>query len=548
MHSTAQPGPIPTIQPEPPRSLVRRTLSKWRWTASDLMCARAECHSDRRKGRPSERWFKWALRVQPGNVRARRGLALFYLSASRITEGIGQVRAGLAHAPNDSASWALLGLLTREAGLHEDTVRHLQHAIRLAPDRDRTAQHLVFQEFYAPELVPSVVRAAHERWAATYAAPHYPRTPPAPHRRGSGARLRIGYVSPDWRYHPVAKFSECFLRHHDRARFEVFCYSCTRRVDARTRALSRLPEHWVEATHLSDEDLDSRIRSDGIDVLVDLAGLTPGSRALVFARQPAPVQVSFLGYLGTTGIATIGYRVTDAFADPPGCNETHWTEHLVRLPETAWCFTAPEDAPPVAPLPAAHRQSVTFGSLSHVGKLSPATLATWARVLHAVPGSRLMLVRDTLRNQEVRARLLRCFADSGIAPERIDLRDWPAGQGDRLAAYHGIDIALDPYPYNGMTTTCDALHMGVPVIALAGKIHVARMGVSVLHNVGLADRCLAHSEDEYVTLAARLAADRPALAKLRRELRPRMAQSPLMDGARYTRHLEAALAGLLLQA
>jgi protein O-GlcNAc transferase len=539
MDSPAQSSLAPTIQPGPHRSLFRRTVSKCRLALSNVLCAVAEGHAARRSPL-TERWFKWGLWVQPRNLGARHGLALFYLRAGRISEGILQIRAAIAHVPNNSASWTVLGLLTREAGLYDETVRHLHHAVALNPSRVRAAQQVLFQEFYAPELVPSRVRAAHERWARTYAAPHYPRTPPAPIRDSAGRRLRIGYVSPDWKYHPVAKFSECFLRHHDRSRFEVFCYSCTTRVDARTRALARLPEHWVEATRLTDDELCAQIRRDGIDVLVDLAGHTPGSRALVFARQPAPVQVNFISHVGTTGIATIGYRVTDAFADPPGLSEAHWTEQLVRLPETAWCFAAPVDAPPVAPLPATHQRSVTFGSLSHLGKLSPATLATWSRLLHDVPDSRLLLVRDPLHDHRIRARFMQCFTDSGIAPDRIDLRGWPQDMGNRLAAYHALDIALDPFPFNGMTTTCDALHMGVPVIALAGKIHVARMGVSVLNNVGLADLCLAHSEADYVEKAARLAADRTALADLRRALRPRMERSPLMDGPRFTRHLETA--------
>ena len=260
------------------------------------------------------------------------------------------------------------------------------------------------------------------------------------------------------------------------------------------------------------------------------------------------MQVSFIGHLGTTGIPTIGYRVTDAFADPPDQGyDAHWTERLVYLPETAWCFSAPTDAPPVAPLPGASQRRITFGSLSHLGKISPATLATWSRLLHVVSDSRLLLVRDPLRDREVRARFLRYFVDAGIAPDRIDLRDWPQNQGNRLAAYHAMDIALDPFPYNGMTTTCDALHMGVPVVALAGEIHVARMGVSVLSNVGLAGPCLACSENEYIEKAARLAADRAALAVLRRELRPRMERSPLMNEPQFTRHLESAFARLANQ-
>lgn len=491
--------------------------------------------------------FKSALKVRPLNLRARRRLSLFYLRLSRLGEGITHTQIGIAQAPLDSRFWALLGVLHREGGRGEDAVRYLQHACGLDPENHKNAQQLVFQEFYRSELPPNRVRESHERWAASFAAPFYRENSPTPTRLKTNRRLRIGYVSPDWRFHAVEKFSECFLHHHDRSQFEVFCSSCLANGDVHTRTLSRLPEHWIESADFTDGELAERIRGDEIDILIDLAGHTPGSRALVFARQPAPVQISFIGYSGTTGISTINYRITDAFADPPEISEAHWTEKLVRLPETAWCFTPPVDPPPVEPAPSMKACRITFGILNNLAKFSPSPLRVRSKVLLAVPESRLLLVRDTLQDPVVRDRLLQHFSNNGISPDRLEFRGWPKNAGNRLAAYHLIDIALDTFPFNGMTTTCDALYMGVPVVALAGTIHVGRMGVSVLHNVGLEDSCLAHSETEYVEKAARLAADCSALATIRRELRPQMVRSPLMNGPRYTRHLENAFTQLANQ-
>jgi predicted O-linked N-acetylglucosamine transferase (SPINDLY family) len=292
---------------------------------------------------------------------------------------------------------------------------------------------------------------------------------------------------------------------------------------------------------LPDEQAAEMIRQDRIDILVDLSGHTGGNRLLVFARKPAPVQASYLGYLGTTGLPTIDYYLTDALADPPGQTEAHYQEQLVRLPGCGFCYQ-PGPAPDVRPEPPASQSGrVTFGCLNSLAKVSDEVLALWARVLAAVRGSRLVLPTGAGRHAE--ERVCTTLARSRVAPERARLLERAATRFDYLERYHAIDICLDPFPYNGVTTTCDALWMGVPVLSLAGRTCVSRQGVRFLRTVGL-DELIADRPEESVRLATDLAGDMPRLAALRRGLRERMRGSLLMDPTRFTRHLEAAYAGM----
>lgn len=485
--------------------------------------------------------FRQALRVDPESLSARHGLAATCYRSHRIDEGIRHVLSCIEQSPKNPDFWSLLSKLKRAEGLIEEAIRHTRRGIALAPADSQTAQRLLYQLLLSPDVSPIEVRQEHEAWAATHAACYYPSAPPTVPHLKSGERLRVGYVSPDWRKHPMAQLTESFLRHHDRARFEVFCYSCCRSVDPKTQTLSRVPEHWVEAGKWDDTNLFDRIQKDGIHILVDLAGHTRGGRPLLFARQPAPVQVTFLGYPATTGISTIAFRMTDALADPPGMTDAHCTERLVRLAESGWCFTPANEAPPVNSLPAAKNKRITFGNFANFSKGSHFTLALWARTLQSVPGSRLLLRSLPFDDAEVRARMSKRFAALGIEPERVEMRGWDLNQSRHLAAYHEVDIALDTFPYHGTVTTCEALHMGVPVVSLAGTSHVSRVGVSLLTTAGLADACLAFSADDFVKKASCLAADLSALARSRHELRPRLEQSVLMDGVRYTRGLEMAL-------
>lgn len=484
--------------------------------------------------------FRRAVALEPSSEQARYGLAVTCLRRGRVEEGIEHIRVCLERSPKNHEYWSVLAKMHRNGGRIAEARVHLRTAMALAPDDSRTVQRMLYQSLLDPDVSPIEVRQEHERWAARFAAPHYPASPPLALPLLAGERLRLGYVSPDWGEHPVGQLSESFLRHHDRTRYEVFCYSCGESISARAQALSRLPEHWVEAAGMTDEALSARIRNDRIHLLIDLAGHTRGGRLAMFARQPAPVQATYLGYPATTGVATIGYRLTDALADPPGLTDAHCMERLVRIPVCGWSFVPAQQTPAVSAPPCARTGVITFGNFGNFHKAS-SILELWSEVLRRIPRSQLLLRGLPFADAAVRASTRRRFAGLGIEEARITLRAWEPDWARHLSAYGEIDIALDSFPYHGTATTLDALYMGVPVVTLAGDSHVSRVGVSLLSSVGLAASCVAVSAEDFVAKAVRLAEDNAALGRLRLSLRAHMEQSPLMDGRGFTRNLETAL-------
>src|SRR5439155_7589787 len=358
--------------------------------------------------------------------------------------------------------------------------------------------------------------------------------------RDPDRRLRIGLLSPDFRTHSVAYFLEPILAAHERASFEFICYAELAHPDATSQRLQQQSEGWRSTAGVADAALAQQIRADAIDILIDLAGHTASTRIAVCAHQPAPVQMSYLGYPFSTGLETIDYRITDGYADPPGSSEQFYVERLLRLPRTAWCYRPPEPTPQVSESPSTRHGFVTFGSFNNLAKLSHGVLDTWSRVLEAVPNSRLILKSAGIGDPMTQTRVLESFAAHGVGAGRLLLKAYENSLFDHFARYNDIDIALDSFPYNGTTTTCEAMWMGVPVIGLAGEIHLSRVGVSLLSNVGLAELVAANRED-YVRVASELAGDTTRLRTLRSELRPRMAGSPLRDESGFTRAFEAAL-------
>lgn len=347
-------------------------------------------------------------------------------------------------------------------------------------------------------------------------------------------QLRIGYVSADFRYtHPVSYFIAPVLREHDRREFLITCYSNVARPDAATERMSGLADRWRNIHGLSDREAMAQMRADGIDILVDLSGHCGGNRLLLFARRASPIQVTWMGYPDTTGLRTMDYRVTDGIADPAGESDAYHTEELVRLNSGFLCYEPPTEAPPVSALPSWFRGQVTYGSFQYPAKITPAVIRCWAEILRRVPMSRLFLHHCFSGYSKTRERL----AEQGIGPERVYfLGDVPLRK--HLGLYSHVDIALDTFPYNGTTTTCEALWMGVPVVTIEGALHAGRVSTSILTRVGLAGM-VAKSMDGYIERAVALAADLDRLAQIRVSLRPRMAQSPLLDAKGFTRGLEA---------
>ena len=445
-----------------------------------------------------------ALTLQPGYPDAHLNRANAFRAQGRLEEAINDYRKVLALKPDFIAAHHNL-LFTLICAGHEPA--------------EILQEHLAFQQLHAEPLARSL-------------PPHG--NTPEPERK-----LRVGYVSADFKIHSVAYFIEPVLQHHDPERFEVYAYYNHRRHDAVTQRLRGYCRQWRDIVGMSDEQVADRIRSDGIDILVDLGGHTADNRLLVFARKPAPVQVSWIGYPATTGLTALDYRLTDGLADPVGQAEAFHTEQLVRLPECFSCYRPPEPCPEVTPLPARVNGRVTFGSFNNFAKITPQVLALWAQILRAVPGSRLLLKACGLGEAEMQGRVHAVFAAAGVEAGRVVLFGNDPTIEDHLQRYGQVDIGLDPFPYNGTTTTCEALWMGVPVITLAGQAHAGRVGVSLLSNVGLAEFIAADPQD-YVGIAVRLAGDHERLEALRAGMRARLRASPLLDAPRLTRHLEAA--------
>jgi predicted O-linked N-acetylglucosamine transferase (SPINDLY family) len=390
------------------------------------------------------------------------------------------------------------------------------------------------QRYEAPQIF-----SEHLNYAMRFAEPLYPIAFAYGNTKQSGRRLKIGYLSPDFRCHSVAYFIEPVIGAHDREGYEVFCYSDVAKPDEVTARIRGLADQWRDVSPLPDERIADLIRSDEIDILVDLAGHTAKNRLLVFARKPAPLQVSWIGYPSTTGLKTVDYKIVDQYTDPAGFSEQYYTEQLVRLPDCFLCYQPDREAPDIKPLPAMKNGFITFGSFNNLAKVSEDIAITWAEILKAEPSSRLIIKAKGLISERARKNVGEFFRRQGIAENRIKLHPPIPSVAKHLAFYSRIDVALDTFPYNGATTTCEALYMGVPVVTLAGNTHASRVGSSILRNLGLHD-LIAESNDTYESIAKRFTDNVKHLLELRDSLRGMMTRSLLTDAKRFTGNLEKA--------
>jgi protein O-GlcNAc transferase len=479
--------------------------------------------------------YRQALALKPDYALAASNLGNALQAQGDLDAAVAHYRQALTMDPSLADAHHNLANALKDQGQIAAAVAACRRAMELRPEYVPSHNNLVYTSHFAPECDAAMLAAELRRWNQQHAAPLAAAVAPHANDRTRERPLRVGYVSPDFRVHPVGRFLLPLLEAHDRRQFTIYAYASVLKPDLLTERFRALVDVWRDALGLSDAQLADTIRADQIDVLVDLTMHMAGSRLLSFARRPAPVQVSYLAYVSTTGMEAMDYRFTDPYLDPPDTAVPHYAEESVYLPETYWCYRPGVDTPPVNDLPALRSGQVTFGSLNNFCKLSPAALETWSRLLDAVPESRLLLHAHAGSHRD-RVRAL--LAARGIRPERLLFVGLlPAEEYFRV--YHRIDVALDPFPYGGGTTTCDALWMGVPVVSLAGPLAVGRGGVSILSNVGLPD-LVAHDAEQYVRLGVELVRDLPRLAGLRATLRQRMQQSPLMDASRFARHVEAA--------
>ncbi len=426
-----------------------------------------------------------------------------------------------------------LGNILKDRGELDDAIAAYRRAIALRPDMSMLHSNLLLTVHYHPEYGPADISREHREWAERHVVPLASERRAHGNAPEPGRRLRIAYVSPDLREHPVARFLLPLLENHDRKAFEVIAYHDNSRQDDVTKLIRTRVDRWREIADLSDEQAADTIRADRIDILVDLAAHSGRNRLLVFARKPAPVQVSYLAYCSTTGVDAIDYRLTDRFLDPSGEDERHYSERSIRLPDCYWCYSTPPL--PSDSLPGSERRPgpPTFGCLNNFAKVTDPTLELWMQLLERVPEARLLLYA---RSGQHRERVRGFMARAGIEESRVAF----VGRQpfvDYLKTWQEVDVALDPIPFGGGTTSCDALWMGVPVVTLAGRTAVSRGGSSLLANIGL-DELVTRSPEQYLDWAARLIGDVEGLVALRRELRGRLESSPIMDSARFTAGVE----------
>ena len=494
---------------------------------ADLLLARGD-----RAGAAVE--LEALTRLRPDWVEALYNYGTTLMDLQRDAEAEAVLRRVVALDPRFLPVYRMLGSLLHKQGRVAEALELFAAARRIHPQDFDLASFELFLLNFSEEVSAQALFERHRAFGERLERACPARFAFSPPPRGE-RRLRVGYVSSEFNYHPVGLFTLPVLERHDRSRFEVYCYSTSAKADDFTRRLAASADAWRDAGALSDDALAEAIHGDRIDILVDLAGHSGIPRLGVFARQPAPVQAAWLGYLNTTGLTRMHYRITDALADPPGAEASH-TETLARLPHTQWCYRPFIVVEPAAAPPLVRAGSVTFGSFVQAAKLSPLVRALWAEILRRLPRARLRVAG--VAAGRAAETLLDDLERAGVARERVTLVPFLPLR-EYFAQFSAVDIALDTAPYSGGTTTCDALWMGVPVLTFPGARPVSRSASSILTALGLG-QWIASSAEDYVRLALEYAGQRELLCALRTSLRPRMRASPLMDEARFTRDLEAA--------
>ncbi|MFQ5936709.1 MAG: tetratricopeptide repeat protein, partial [Acidiferrobacterales bacterium] len=479
-----------------------------------------------------------AIALSPNSAEAHSNVGNVLKDQGRLSEAILAYEKALTLKPAFPAAYNNFGKALEAQGRLDEALAAYRRALTIDPHLVEAHSNLLLGLHYRVGTEAKEILVECKRWSEQYAAAFSATSSTQNNDRSPDRRLHIGYLSPDFRAHSVAAFVEPLLTHHNREAFEVTCYANVPRPDALTQRFQGLADRWRDIWRLDDEATAELIREDRVDILVDLAGHTAHNRLLVFARKPAPVQVAYLGYPDTRGIAAIDYWLTDDLADPPGADR-FYVERLVRLPQGFNCYHPPADCPTVGALPALAAGRVTLGSFNNAAKLNERVIACWASVLKALPETQLILKAQSLADAGTQKRFAARFEQHGVSSKRVEMIGSVLFRTAHLDLYNRIDIALDCFPYNGHTTTCEALWMGVPVITLAGETHAGRVGVSLLSYAGLAE-LIADSTEAYVKVAVSLARDLTRLQTLRQGLREHLRHSPLTDAKGFTRTLEAA--------
>jgi predicted O-linked N-acetylglucosamine transferase (SPINDLY family) len=476
-----------------------------------------------------------AVAINPNMFNVHTNLARAYITGGPLEQALRHCRRALEINNRSSGAIDLMANLMGLAGLVPQCIKARQQALQLKPDDSAIFSNLLLSLHYLDDFAPRSIFDEHRNWAKRHApgmTPPQPNDPPYTPAR----RLRIGYLSPNLSAHSVAYFFEPLLAAHDRSLLEIYLYHNGRTNDEVTERIKQHADGWRDISNMKDGPALSVLKNDHLDILIDLAGHTSDNRLPMMDKRPAPIQMTWLGYPGTTGMSAVDYRITDEITDPHGPADTVHTERLIRIPGGSWVYQAPV-SPEIGPVPAMANGYITFGSFNNLPKVTPRVLESWARILQAVPRSRLILKAGGLGLSIGKEYVQNTLNQFGITTDRVELLGWAQETSAHFQLYNRIDIALDTFPYNGTTTTCEAMWMGVPVVTYTGSSHVSRVGTALLTHVGC-KQWIARDAGAYETLAVQLAGDLPALAAARKTLRQQMQASELCDAKRLARELE----------
>ena len=480
--------------------------------------------------------YQKALAADPDCYQSYHNIGDIYREQDRLSEALSCYQKALSICPGHPEVSNNLGIILQMQGDIAGAVRCYEAALQGKPDYAAAHSNMLMALHYDYSGDWDGLFQKHRQWDVQHGAGRQAAN--QKNTRHPADRIHVGYLSPDFRLHSVAYYIEPVLKSHDPGRFRITCYSDVSCPDEVTLRFKSLGWDWRDVSAFTDDRLFDQIQTDKVDLLVDLAGHTAHNRLPLFARKPAPVQITWIGYPDTTGLAAMDYRITDPVADPPGVSDQRHAEKLIRLPGSFLCYQPSEDAPEVSDLPGLRSGSITYGSFNNRSKITETVVRTWAAILQEVPSSRLILKAKAMDDPEICRRLADRFMACGVDPQRVELHGF-LPQKEHFALYHRVDMALDTFPYNGTTTTCEALWMGVPVMVMQGDHHVSRVGASLLTHIGL-DPFIAGSRDDYIQRTAALSRDLTLLSALRSRLREIMLSSPLMDAAFLTRSLEQA--------
>ena len=485
--------------------------------------------------------LKIAHSLEPENAGIINNLGVAYSQASLYSESIQYYEKALAVAPDYGEVYKNIGIALESMGQFDDAAINYKKALASNPPVTSAHTSNLFCSNYNTNLDEQTIFQLHADWGKTAIQP----VTDNPGFDYQHDRIRVGYISPDFRAHPVSFFVESIFKHHDKTRFEIFVYHDHLLSDKVTRSLKNDVERWRDVVMLTDEELVNQICKDEIEILVDLAGHTASSRLPMFAQRVAPVQINYLGYPNTTGLTTMDYRITDEQADPIGLTEKFHTEKLCRLENGFLCYNPPAESPEIQEPPSASTGTITFGCFNNAKKINASVINAWSSILGAVPNSKILLKSQHYKDKQVRDNFLSMFNKNQVDTDRIIFNSWSDSFFSHLDLYNQVDVGLDPFPYNGTTTTCEALWMGVPVIARKGNVHRSRVGFSILSQLQLAEVLCCSDTETYVSTAITLAKNTQKLTNYRKTLRRTMSESTLTDGAKFTNNLEKLYASLL---